>query len=74
MVKKPKTPMPVAKCDKPGCTNDAAYGFREYQDTSGLTTTGFIVLSSMNWCEKHDSLTRPEFANKNGRYIDLRNA
>lgn len=74
MAKKSKTPTPIAKCDAKDCAENAAYGFREIIEASSQTATGFIVPFSTNWCEAHDDLMRPQYANKNGFYVDLRNA
>ena len=62
------------KCHVAGCTEAAAFGFREYIDGNTLTTSGFRVGDCPNWCLKHDAKMREEYAGVNGRFVDLRNA
>jgi hypothetical protein len=74
MEKKTRQVVPRAKCEVHECGNEAAFGFREIQDTSRFPTKGFISPLSMNWCEGHDNSMRPLSAGKDGIFIDLRSS
>lgn len=52
MANETKTPMP--KCEAQGCTEYAAYGFRELEDTTSMTShaSEFEVVSSMKCWEE----------------------
>ena len=57
------------ECHVEGCTADAAYGFREFIDGNTMTTSGFTMGDKPNWCLKHDSEMREEYAGVNGRFV-----
>ena len=69
--RKPKVPMPVAKCHVKGCTDDAVYGFRETIDVTNNDSQAreFIMGDVPNWCLNHDAEMRTLYASKNGKFV-----
>jgi hypothetical protein len=75
MTNETKAPMP--KCEAQGCTQDAAYGFRELIDTTSMTShaSEFEVVSSMNFCKGHFDIGQHLYAGKkNVKCVDLSKA
>jgi hypothetical protein len=75
MANETKAPMP--KCEARGCTEDAAYGFRELVDTTSTTShaSEFEVVSSMNVCNGHFDIGQHLYAGKkNVKCVDLSKA
>jgi hypothetical protein len=75
MATKTKAPMP--KCEAQGCTQDAAYGFRELVDTTSMASQAseFAVVSRMNVCNGHFDIGQHLYAGKkNVKCVDLSKA
>jgi hypothetical protein len=73
MTEKPENP----KCEAKGCTEDAAYRFRQIEDTTSMTSHApeFVVVSSMNVCNGHFDIGQHLYAGKkNVKCVDLSKA
>jgi hypothetical protein len=73
MTNKPEKP----KCEVQGCTQDAAYSFRELIDTTSMTSQAseFAVVSRMNVCNGHFDIGQHLYAGKkNVKCVDLSKA
>ena len=59
------------ECHVMGCTEPAAYGFREMIDGNTMTTSGLRMGDRPNWCLKHDAKMRKGYEHVNGKYVSF---